>query len=229
MKPRGRRLWRLALAAVLALPAASVLVVLLWGLVPPPVTWLMVMRSIEDGVGIDAPWTPYDDIADVMKRTVVAAEDARFCSHHGFDWEAIEQALDRLNSGRSLRGGSTISQQVAKNVFLWPGRTWTRKGLEAGFTVLIEAFWSKQGILEMYLNVVEWEPGVYGIAAAARHHFDTTPDRLTARQAALLAAVLPNPLEWNAGRPGGYVSSRAATLQARARSVRPADMPPCGR
>jgi len=166
-------------------------------------------------------WTPLDAFAPVMARSVVAAEDADFCLHNGFDIEAIRDAIE----GGGKRGGSSISQQVAKNVFLWHGRTYLRKGLEAGFTVLIETFWSKQRIIEVYLNVAEFDEGVFGAAAAAKHYFGVHPDKISALQAARLAAILPNPKNRSASRPSDFVRrktrrviSGAATIQADGRA-----------
>ena len=146
----------------------------------------------------------------------MASEDAKFCLHHGFDWDAIGEAWRRYRHGLGhLRGASTISMQTAKNVFLWPGRDWVRKGLEAYFTALIELFWGKARIAEVYLNVVEWGPGIYGAEAAARHHFHKAAASLSVAEAAHLAAILPDPLEWSAGRPGPHVREQAATIRAR--------------
>ncbi len=204
-----------ALAAVLIVPAAFAL---LLRVVPSPGTPLMLLRGGE----IHYTWVPIKKIAPVLARSVLTAEDENFCNHHGFDAEAIQKALDQYlddEEDRTLRGGSTISQQTAKNVFLWPGRTWLRKGLETWMTIVIEALWPKQRIMEIYLNVVEWAPGVYGAEAAARHHFNKSAAELSAREAAALAAVLPNPRKWNASNPGPYVRTRTDTLQGRAARV----------
>jgi monofunctional biosynthetic peptidoglycan transglycosylase len=152
---------------------------------------------------------------------VIASEDSGFCEHHGFDLQAIQKAL-RHNAddpGR-IRGGSTISQQTAKNVFLWPHRDYARKALEAYFTVLIEAIWGKPRIMEVYLNSIEWGPGVYGAEAAAQHNFGVRARDLTPAQAARLAAIVPKPLAWKADRPGRYVRKRSGTIVARAGLVR---------
>ncbi len=202
------------LALILLLPAG---VMLIYRAVPPPVTPLMLMR----GGKIQYTWVPMTRIAPVLARSVFTAEDENFCRHHGFDATALQKALDDYleDDGGTLRGGSTISQQTAKNVFLWPDRTWLRKGLETWFTVYLEALWPKQRIMETYLNVVEWAPGVYGAEAAARHHFKKSAAQLSPHEAALLAAVLPNPRKWNASDPGPYVRSRAVTLEERATKV----------
>ena len=204
----------LALAAIL-LPAG---IVLLYRFVSPPITPLMLIR----GGDVAYQWGPMSRIAPVLARSVMTAEDENFCQHHGFDAAALQKALDQYldeDEEATLRGGSTISQQTAKNVFLWPDRTWIRKGLETGFTLYIEALWPKSRIMEVYLNVVEWAPGVYGAEAAARHHFKKSAAALSAHEAAALAAVLPNPRKWNASNPGPYVRGRTDTLQGRAARV----------
>ena len=188
-------------------------------LVPPPLTFLMVTRAVE-GEGLSYRWKSLDDISPRLVEAVIASEDARFCSHRGFDMEAIEKALKANERGGRIRGGSTISQQTAKNVFLWPGRDWIRKGLEAGYTVLIEALWGKRRIVEIYLNVAEWAPGVYGAEAAARHWFGKSAADLTPREAARLAAVLPSPRRYDAASPGPYVRRRASRVQAAMGTVR---------
>ncbi len=204
------------LAAAVILPAA---IILLYRTVPPPVTPLMLIR----GGKIDYRWVPLKQIAPVLARSVLTAEDENFCNHSGFDKVALQKALDEYldddDDKGTLRGGSTISQQTAKNVLLWPDRTWIRKGLETALTVVIEAAWPKPRIMEMYLNIVEWAPGVYGAEAAAQHHFKKSAAQLTAHEAALLAAVLPNPRKWNASNPGPYVRTRSETLEGRAARV----------
>lgn len=198
--------------------------VALYRFVPPPQTWLMTIRLFE-GEGRDYRWRSLDDISPRLVEAVIASEDATFCAHSGFDMKAIEQALktnaraEKRGSGR-IRGGSTISQQTAKNVFLWPGRDWIRKGLEAGYTVLIEATWGKRRIMEVYLNVAEWGPGVYGAEAASRYWFDKSARDLTAREAARLAAILPSPRRYKAAAPGPYVRRRASRVQAAMGTVR---------
>ncbi|MBO3277967.1 monofunctional biosynthetic peptidoglycan transglycosylase [Pseudomonas schmalbachii] len=196
--------------------SAALVLVLRW--VPPPGTMLMVERKVEswfDGEPIDLQrsWRSWDELPDTLKMAVIAGEDQKFAEHHGFDLPAIQQAMAYNQRGRSVRGASTISQQVAKNLFLWPGRSWLRKGFEAWFTLLIETFWSKERILEVYLNSVEWDSGVFGAQAAARHHFGVDAGRLSRQQASLLAAVLPNPREWSASRPGPHVRQRAAWIR----------------
>src|SRR6202012_1752985 len=138
-----------------------VVVVAIYRVVPPPMTWLMVERMIQ-GHGFDRRWVPLRRISPQLARSVIGAEDSRFCEHHGFDFNAIQKAMEHNEEGKKLRGGSTISQQTAKNIFLWPHRDWVRKGAETWFTVLIETFWGKKRIMEMYLNVAEMGPGIYG-------------------------------------------------------------------
>ncbi|MFC7377231.1 monofunctional biosynthetic peptidoglycan transglycosylase [Brevundimonas sp. GCM10030266] len=216
-----RRLILSALMLTLTLVLGGVA---LYRFVPPPQTWLMTTRLFE-GEGRDYRWRSLDDISPRLVDAVIASEDATFCAHRGFDMKAIEKALqnnaraEKRGSGR-IRGGSTISQQTAKNVFLWPSRDWIRKGLEAGYTVLIETAWGKRRIMEVYLNVAEWGPGVYGAEAAAQHWYGKGADELTAREAARLAAILPSPRRYQAAEPGPYVRRRASRIQAAMGTVR---------
>jgi monofunctional biosynthetic peptidoglycan transglycosylase len=207
---------------------ASVVLAAVYVVLPPPMTPLMVIRLME-GEGISKDWTAYEDISPNLVRAVIASEDARFCTHHGFDWDAIGKAWSRNQKSKRIKGGSTISQQTAKNVFLWPDRTYLRKGLEFYFTGLIELLWSKKRVLEVYLNVVEFGHGVYGAEAAAEAHFGKPAAQLSKREAALLAAVLPNPLRWSASKPTAYIRSRAATIQARMNDVPDPTGDPCAR
>ena len=218
----GRTLLILLLTMLL-LPVGGVLI---HAVVPPPTTLLMVQQAVA-GHGLDYRWRSLDDISPRLVEAVIASEDARFCSHDGFDFKAIEKAMDDNARGRKVRGGSTISQQTAKNVFRWPGRSWIRKGLEAGYTVLIETVWPKRRIMEVYLNVAEWAPGVYGAEAAARHWYGKGADQLTAREAARLAAILPSPRRYNAGKPGPYVRRRASRVQAAMGTVRNEGLAAC--
>ena len=215
----GKRKRRPILTVILVLTGLVLASVAAHRLVPPPVTFLMVTRAIE-GEGLSYRWKSLDDISPRLVEAVIASEDARFCSHRGFDMEAIEKALKANEQGGRIRGGSTISQQTAKNVFLWPGRDWIRKGLEAGYTVLIETLWGKRRIMEVYLNVAEWAPGVYGAEAAARHWFGKSATDLTPREAARLAAILPSPRRYNASSPGPYVRRRASRVQGAMGTVR---------
>ena len=215
----GRVLRTLFVWGVMLFVVAPVALVAIYRFVPPPATFLMVQRVFE-GKGLDRRWRGLDRMSPRLVRAVIAAEDARFCEHKGFDVEAIEKAMEANARGRKLRGGSTISQQTAKNVFLWPGRSWVRKGFEAYFTVLIEIGWGKRRIMEVYLNSIEWGPGVYGAEAAARKNFGTSAADLSAAQAARLAAILPSPLKWRAAKPGPYVRKRSSRIGAAAGTVR---------
>ena len=188
----------------------------------------MLLRGVE-GYGIHKSWTSFDQISANLVRAIIASEDTRFCNHHGFDWNAIETAWDRYRSRRGrLLGASTISMQTAKNVFLWPGRDWVRKAFEAYFTVLIEIAWGKQRIMEVYLNVVEWGPGIYGAEAAARHYFHKPAAALTIGEAVRLAAVLPDPLNWSPLRPTRRVLARSAGIYSNMPAVSPRCARPAG-
>ena len=197
--------------------------VILFKWVPVPVTATMVV----DGNGFEKDWTPLSRIDRNMVAAVIAGEDAKFCSHSGFDTEAMQKAFERNQKGKRLRGGSTISQQTAKNVFLWPGRDWVRKGLETWFTALIEVGWGKRRIMEVYLNSIEWGPGVYGAEAAARKNFKVPARSLTVAQSARLAAILPSPLKWKAAKPGPYVQKRSGRITRNARAVRREGLTAC--
>ena len=186
---------------------ATVLWVLAYGVVPVPTTAYIIGESRRLG-GVERDWVPMDRISMNLQRAVVAAEDANFCLHWGFDMEAIRIAI----ADGAQRGGSTISQQTVKNAFLWHGRTWARKALEAAITPVMELFWPKSRVLEVYLNVAEFGEGVFGAEAAARHHFGVSAADLTLRQAALLAAVLPNPQERVASAPSSFVDRRARSI-----------------
>ncbi|MBU1347980.1 MAG: monofunctional biosynthetic peptidoglycan transglycosylase [Alphaproteobacteria bacterium] len=221
-----RRKGRPILTALLVLAALPIGGVLIHTVAPPPLTLLMA-REFVAGRGLDYRWRSLDEISPNLVASAIAAEDARFCGHGGFDMQAIEKALKNNERGRKVRGGSTISQQTAKNVFLWPGRDWVRKGFEAGYTVLIETVWSKRRIMEVYLNVAEMGPGVYGAEAAARHWFGKSAADLTPREAARIAAILPSPRRYDAGSPGPYVRRRASSVQASARVVRNEGLASC--
>ena len=224
---KGRPL--LTAVLLLILLGSGSVVIQRW--VSPPTTFLMVSRAVE-GEGLSYRWRSLDDISPRLVQAVIASEDSTFCAHSGFDMKAIERALkanaraEKRGSGR-IRGGSTISQQTAKNAFLWPGRDWIRKGLEAGYTVAIETVWGKRRIMEVYLNVAEWAPGVYGAEAASQHWFGKSADELTAREAARLAAILPSPRRYNAASPGPYVRRRASRIQAAMGTVREQGLAAC--
>lgn len=201
---------RLALALLL-FPS---LLLLVYRVVPPPITPLMVWR-LAQGHGLSKDWTPLSEIAPVMARAAIAAEDNRFCEHGGIDWNAMQQELRRAAAGEQARGASTISMQTTKNVLLWPGRDVVRKLLEAYLTPQLELLWGKRRIMEVYLNIAEMGPGLYGAEAAAQRFFDKPARALSRREAALIAAVLPNPLRWSPARPTRYIVQRAQTIERR--------------
>lgn len=198
--------------AIISFLLSTLLVVTLLRFVNPNLTLLMIAnRSHKDLQGekhkIRKQWVPIDEISPQMVRAVIAAEDGKFMIHNGFDWEAIQEALKHNQAGRRLRGASTISQQTAKNVFLWQRRSWVRKGLEFYFTVLMEALWSKERIMEVYLNVIEFGRGVYGVEQISQECFAKPAAKLTRNDAALLATVLPSPKRRNPKAPGSYMQS----------------------
>ncbi|MEX2647573.1 MAG: monofunctional biosynthetic peptidoglycan transglycosylase [Alphaproteobacteria bacterium] len=207
----ARRVLAYALAFYVGAPITAALI---FAVVPPPATPLMVARLLE-GEGWSRDWVPLEAISPSLVAAVIAAEDNLFCAHRGFDWESMEDALSDIERGRRVRGASTISMQTAKNLFLWPDSSVLRKLLEPYPTLVLELLWSKRRIIEVYLNVAEWAPGVYGAAAAARHHFGKEPADLSRREAALLAVVLPNPLKFSAGKPSDYVRQRASVIMRR--------------
>ena len=186
----------------------------LYRFVPPPITPLMLIRAGE-GHGIEQDWVALNAVSPHVIAAVLAAEDNLFCSHSGVDWASVRDAIDTYEDGGRLRGASTISMQTAKNLFLWPGRSWVRKALEVYLTVYLEALWPKTRILEIYLNIAEWGPGIYGIGAAAGHHFNRSASLLSRSEAALLAVSLPNPLTRSASQPTGSLRQRAGVIQRR--------------
>ncbi len=219
-----RRLVRLLARLVLVAAVASVVAVGLWRFAPPPLSGVMVQRWLDARVHgrsyrLDYEWTPRRDIPVALPLAVIAAEDQRFFRHNGWDGEAIRQAVEEAREGGRRRGASTISQQTAKNLFLWTGRSWLRKGLETWYTFWIELLWPKERILEVYLNLAEWDEGAFGVGAACRRHFDTTPAHLDRARAARLAAVLPNPRRLDAGQPSAYVLRRQGQIQVQMRQL----------
>jgi monofunctional biosynthetic peptidoglycan transglycosylase len=205
---RKKRLRRRLLAGLLIclLLSMAPVVVLRW--ITPPTSAVMLQRVFMEGHKVDYQWVPLSQITPEAALAVVAAEDQKFPDHRGFDLKAIKAAMEKNARGGRLRGASTITQQVARNLFLWQGRSYLRKGLEAWFTLLLELFWSKQRILEVYLNIAETGPQTFGIQAAARRYFNRSASTISREQAALIAAVLPNPLRFHADRPSGYILSR---------------------
>ncbi|MGN0863165.1 MAG: monofunctional biosynthetic peptidoglycan transglycosylase [Stenotrophomonas koreensis] len=226
-QPAGkrRRGWRWLLIVPFVLVLFSVLQVLVLRFVDPPFS--MVMAADQAGRWIHGPdrsflaydWVDHGQMAACLPISLVAAEDQQFPFHRGFDLDAIAKARRHNERGGKVRGASTISQQVAKNLFLWQGRSWLRKGLEAWYTALIELFWPKQRIIEIYANIAEFGPGVYGAQAASRRFFGRDAARLSAGQCARLAAVLPSPRRYNAATPGPYVQRRAAWIQRQVRQL----------
>lgn len=198
-----------ALAAVMAL-------ILLFRFVNPPPGIHMISERMRLG-GIERQWVPIGQMSEYLPLSAAAAEDADFCRHWGFDIAGIRSALA---DGQRLRGGSTISQQVAKNVFLWPDRTWARKGLEAGMTVLIEALWPKRRIMEVYLNVAETGEGVFGVEAAARHYWKLRASDMGPQRSSRLMAVLPNPKEWSPVSGSTFITRRGAQIESGAATIR---------
>lgn len=218
-KRRRNNKWSiLAVKFFVAIFLLQIFTVVLLRWVPVYITPLVIIRGVEklksnEQVGFYKTWKSWDNISEHVKVSVLCAEDQNFLKHYGFDLGAIEKAIDynkkqEARGGNRRRGASTISQQTAKNVFLWPGRSWVRKGLEVYYTFLIETFWGKKRILEVYLNVVELGNGVYGAEAAANQYWKTSAAKLSREQAALIASVLPSPRKYSAVRPGPYIQKR---------------------
>jgi monofunctional glycosyltransferase len=226
--PRGWPRWRLGpwprrlgivAAAIVLWPIVMTIV---YAVVPPPFSNVMITRLIA-GNGMNRDWVGLDKISPNLQRAVVASEDARFCQHHGVDWiefqDVIDDALD-ADEG-PLRGASTISMQTAKNLFLWDGHSFIRKGLEIPLAFWMDFVWSKRRMIEVYLNIVEWAPGVYGAESASQFHFKKPASKLTRREAALLAAVLPNPIKRSAGKPSKGVARIANRIERRMGGIGP--------
>jgi monofunctional biosynthetic peptidoglycan transglycosylase len=212
------RLFRWIIRAILWFVGITVIWVAIYRFVPPPVTVTMLTNAL-DGRGISKDWMPLSRIDPDMARAAIGAEDSRFCTHHGFDFTAIQKAMAHNEDNKRIRGGSTISQQTAKNVFLWQGRSYVRKGLEAYFTVLIETIWGKRRIMEMYLNVAETGIGTYGVNAGAERYFHHDASHMTPTEAARIAAVLPLPKVRGAVAPVGYVRRYGNRIAARISTV----------
>ena len=213
-----KRLPKIMLKIILGFFIVSIFIVMLLKWLNPITSSIMIQRKIEAVITfqerqmIAYQWFSYDEISKQMALAVVAAEDQNFPLHFGFDFKQIEKALEQHERGRKLRGASTITQQVAKNLFLWEGRSFIRKGLEAYFTVLIELLWSKERILEVYLNIIEMGDMIFGVGAASQIYFKKLPEKLTRSQAALLTATIPNPKRFSAKRPSGYVLRRQSWI-----------------
>ncbi|MEO7935182.1 MAG: monofunctional biosynthetic peptidoglycan transglycosylase [Dokdonella sp.] len=224
-KSLARRIIRWLGIASLVWVLSSVLIVLIFRFVPPPTSAVMLGRKIDamfdnaHDFTLSYRWVPLTKVSSNLPIALIAAEDQKFPTHHGFDVDAIQTALAEAEDGSRLRGASTISQQVAKNLFLWNGRSFVRKGFEVYFTVLIEALWPKRRIIEVYLNIAEFGDGVYGVGAASERYFRSSPQQLTPHQCALLAAVLPSPRKLHADRPSNYVQSRANWIDRQVRQL----------
>jgi monofunctional glycosyltransferase len=216
-------LWPKRVAKVLAILIATPFALpLVSAVVPPPVSNVMLLRVMQ-GNGIDKRWVSLDKMSPYLAASVLSSEDARFCGHWGVDWTEMQGVIDDVlddNEG-PVRGASTISMQTAKNMFLWDGRNIMRKVLEIPLALWMDLIWSKRRMLEVYLNIAEWAPGVYGAEAAAQHHFHKSATQLTRKEAALLAAVLPNPIKRKAGKPSKGVRRIAQRIEIRARIMGP--------
>jgi monofunctional biosynthetic peptidoglycan transglycosylase len=219
----GKFLWKSALWFF----GLSIGLVILYRFVPVPITPLMVIRLVEQGLDPEKEfrlvkdWVPISEISKHAPQAVVASEDQTFMKHNGFDFKSMKKAWESNKTNNRVRGASTISQQTAKNVFLWPSRSYIRKGFEAYFTVLIEIFWPKERILEVYLNVIEMGDGVYGIQAASQTFFNKDASKLSKGQAALIAAVLPNPRRWSPARPTSYIQGRKSWIMRQMSNLGP--------
>ena len=199
---------RLLLWIIVFFFGSTIAAVVVYKWMPVYITPLMITRSIENDDEMQHKWVPIEEISENMALAVVSSEDNLFMSHSGFDFDQIQKAIEEAEKTGRQRGASTISQQTAKNVFLWNGRSWVRKGLEAYFTVLIELIWGKERIMEVYLNSIEMGPGIYGAEAVAQAHFGKSASKLTRREAALIAATLPNPLKYSSKNPSKYMRKR---------------------
>jgi monofunctional biosynthetic peptidoglycan transglycosylase len=217
-----KKILRYIFIAISSFVLISFLLAFIYRWVPVPVTPLMIIRyfEMEDGK-IDKDWKPLSEISSNLPLAVVTSEDQKFEEHFGFDIEAIEKATkyNAKHKGKKVKGASTISQQTAKNVFLWPSRSWIRKGFEVYFTFVIEVCWSKERIMEVYLNVIEMGPGVYGAEAAAQYYFHKPAAKLTREQCALIAAILPNPIRWSAAKPTPYITRKKNWILSHMRKI----------
>ena len=218
MKKRFPKIWRFLLRFMLWVFVFSIASVIIFRWLPVPVTPLMLIQCISQSfdskrnLKLKKDWVPLEEISPNLQLAVVCSEDQNFLEHYGFDMDAIEKAMEHNKNHKRKRGASTISQQTAKNIFLYDGRNWIRKGLEVYFTALIELIWNKERIMEVYLNVIEFGDGIYGAEAASQQFFHTSAKKLSKQQAALLAAVLPAPRRFSAKSPSGYVFKRQAWI-----------------
>lgn len=222
-----RKIWRFLWKLGMWFLILSIGFTVLYRFVPVPVTPLMVIRLFEQTfdsekkVKLSKDWVPMTKISKNAPQAVVAAEDQKFLDHHGFDFEAMKKAWEGNQKGKNIKGASTITQQTVKNVFLWPDRSYLRKGLEAYFTVLVELIWPKERILEVYLNVIEMGNGIYGIEAAAQNYYNKPAAKLNRDEAAMIAAVLPNPIRWNPKKPTPYIIGRQAWILKQMNNLAP--------
>jgi len=213
---RLRRQWRRVVLAFVALAALPYVLILLYAVeFVRPVSTLM-LRDLVLLRGYDRQWVSFDDISPNLVQAVMMSEDGQYCFHAGVDWGQMRAVVNEALAGEQTRGASTIPMQTAKNLFLWNGRSFVRKAMELPLAVAADFVWSKRRLMEIYLNIAEWGPGIYGIEAAARHHFNVSAAKLTRRQAALLAVSLPNPFERNAGKPGRGLQRLARLIERRA-------------
>lgn len=218
--------WKWVRWAIVFFFTSTILAVLAYKVIPVKVTPLMVIRTAEQLGNGELPrwyhkWVPLSEMSESMPIAVMASEDQRFLMHHGFDVDAIQKAVEHNKKSKRKHGASTISQQTAKNVFLWPGRSWLRKGLEVYFTFMIELTWSKERIMEVYLNSIEMGDGIYGVYSCAKHNFDgKKPDELTRSECALIAATLPNPREYSSKDPSAYMRKRQSQIEHQMKFVK---------
>jgi monofunctional glycosyltransferase len=227
-KPWWKRMGMVLAKVLLWFFVFSIIWVIAYRFINPPITLLMVQRNWErkaEGkpAKIKKEWVGFEEISDNMKRAAVSAEDQLFLKHMGFDLNAIEQAYANNHKGKKIKGGSTISQQTAKNVFLWPGRSYVRKAFEAYFTLLIELLWSKERILEVYLNIIEMGDGIYGAEAASQTYYGHSCKKMSRAEAALVAACFPNPLRWNPNKATPYIKHRQYLIMRNMRRLGPLD------
>lgn len=212
-----KRLLRFLYTVMLWFLGLSVSLVVIYKFIPVPFTPLMIVRFVEtknndQEVSFDHDWEPLGNISPNLQKAVIASEDGTFLQHHGFDFNAMGKALKNNQKGKKIKGGSTISQQTAKNVFLWQGRSYLRKGLEAYFTFLIELVWGKERIIEVYLNSIEMGNGIYGAQAASRHWYHKDASHLSVKEAAGIAAILPNPRKFKASNSSSYINKRKTKI-----------------
>lgn len=222
-----RTIWRIFWKTTMWFFIVSIGLTIIYRYIPVPITPLMVIRLVqqtfdsEKEVRLNKDWVPMSEISKNAPQAVFAAEDQKFLDHKGFDFEAMEKAWENNKKGKRIKGASTITQQTVKNVFLWPSRSYVRKGLEAYFTVLVELLWSKERIMEVYLNVIEMGDGIYGIEAAAQAYYDKPAAKLNRNQAAMIAAVLPNPIRWKPTKPTGYIKGRQSWIMRQMNNLEP--------